>query len=750
MKKMILPMLLAVALVASAKPVDPMVLSRMAASLFPGHTVTCASAYDGMLLFVPDGGEGFVLLASDDCVRPVLAFSHTGVFPADGMPAHVAQWLDGYLREIASVRASGIGQTPQVAAEWHSWLDAPGTKNEGDSIGPLLTTAWNQGRYFNTFCPYDQNDSMRCYTGCTATATAQIMKYWNHPTVGWGNHSYHHSLYGTLSAQFDTTYYRWSMMPDTLNYLTDPDSAAAVAELMYHVGVAVEMNYGTSGSGAAVNSYGSSSRASSENALKTYFKYNPMLYGVFKSSYTDSEWDSLMYNELLAGRPILYAGYDNSAGHAFVLDGVREMDDSLTVHRYYHVNWGWGGAYDGFYTIDSLSPGAGGIGGNATYTFNLNNSAVIGIMPVTAASDSVVTVSVVPDNYQHGEVTGSGEYVSLHDVVSIWAHAAEGYRFVRWKSGSMQNPLQFLACGDLTDTAIFEPLRGDTLGYCFDGIVTAWADDYGSTTQWAIRIPASMRGAGRNMSAVQLCPYEAGSYTLGVYIGATMSTASLVHTQVVEVAYGDNRSWHHYPLSQQVYVASGEVVWVTMTYQGGGYPASSSRYSGNSDGSWYHQPEGWVCFDEQDVFYGTWMLRAVFEPREVVVTVEPADIEVCSTYGEGTYMGGDQVTVGAVLLNMQCTFSHWNNGSVDNPYTFVADEDIMLVAHCNCPGLGIDDVEADGPTVDIEGRTVTVDDEASFYDMLGRCVAQGRVATLPAAGVYIVKTATGIKKVPIR
>ena len=72
------------------------------------------------------------------------------------------------------------------------------------------------------------------------------MNYWEHPAVGWGSYAYYHPMYGVQSAQFDTMHYRWSMMPDTLNYLTDPDSALAVAELMYHVGVAVGMNYGTS------------------------------------------------------------------------------------------------------------------------------------------------------------------------------------------------------------------------------------------------------------------------------------------------------------------------------------------------------------------------------------------------------------------------------------------------------------------------------------------------------------------------
>lgn len=734
---------------ASAKPVDQAILYRIADNFFPGRQVVVTPYADAMYIATPVLGPGFLVLAGDDCIRPVLAWSEGSMFSLSSMPEHVEAWFDAYAREIASLLDAGIGQSAQVAAEWQRWSGTFSPKNEGDTIAPMLTSAWNQGTYFNTLCPFDNRDSIHCYTGCTATATAQIMNYWEHPAIGWGSHSYYHPMYGMLSAQFDTTYYPWSMMPDTLNYLTDPDSALAVAELMYHVGVAVEMNYGTHGSGAAVNSYGNATRPSAENALKTYFKYNPMLYGVFKSSYTDSEWDALMHSEVAAGRPVLYAGFDTSGGHAFVLDGYQHVDDSLGSRHFFHVNWGWGGHYDGYYTLDSLAPGSGGIGGNSTYTFNLSNSAVVGIMPATSASDSIVSISVSPSNYLYGTVSGSGNYIPGVDQVTIWAHAAEGYRFVGWKSGSLQNPLSFVAMGDLVDTAVFEPLRGDTLGYCFDGLVTSWADDYTSTTEWGIRIPPSMRSAGRSMTAVQFFPYESGDHTLNIYIGSNLATATLVHTQTLAVTGNEYYRWSEFPLTDSLPVLGTDVVWVTLSSTGsGGYPAAMSRYCGNSDGSWYHQPEGWVQFDVEDIIFGTWMLRAVFVPHPVTVTVQPADPEVCSTYGEGDYLGGDQVTVGAVMLDPRCTFSNWGNGVIDNPYTFTAAEDIHLVAHCDCP-LDIDEVDAEMLRVVVDGRTVNVSVDAEFYDLQGRLLAQGRQAAMPAAGVYVVRAAGAAKKVVV-
>ncbi len=737
---------------AMAKPVDPAVLSRIAGNFFPGRAVTFAQYADAVYVATPTGGSGFLLLAGDDCVRPVLAYSRTATFDPQAMPVHVAEWIDGYAREIASVRTANLPQSVRVAAEWNRWMYGYSPKNEADSVGPMLTTAWNQGRFFNTLCPYDQTDSMHCYTGCTATATAQIMNYWEHPAVGWGSYAYYHPMYGVQSAQFDTMHYRWSMMPDTLNYLTDPDSALAVAELMYHVGVAVGMNYGTSGSGAAVNSYGSATRASAENALKYYFKYNPMLFGVFKQEYTDAEWDSIMYSEIVAGRPVLYAGYDSSGGHAFVLDGYSRQADSLGGRLFFRVNWGWGGSYDGYYTLDSLAPGAGGAGGNATYTFNMNNSAVIGIMPATSTTDTTATISVEPDNVSHGTVSGSGTYNIGTDNVYIWAHAAEGYRFERWKSGSLQNPVSFTVFGDMTDTAIFVPLRGDTLGYCYDGLVTSWLDDYGSTTEWGIRIPASMRGVGRGMRAVQMLPYVDGDHTLKIYIGDDIETANMVYTKVIPVGYYEAGVWNEYELDSLVVVPEGSVVWVTMSYVGTGvYPASMSRYCGNSDGSWYHQPEGWVQFDSEDIFFGTWMLRAVFEPRQFTVTVMPNDPNVCTTYGEGTHYGGDQVTIGAVILDPRCTFLRWTDGSPYNPYTFTVFTDTVMVAYCNCTGVGIDPVVDDEMQITVDGRTVTVDCESpvAVYDIQGRLLARSRTFVAPAPGVYMVRAGSATRKVVV-
>ncbi len=723
--------------VCFAKPVD---LARARAivenNFFAPAKAVQPAEWAELYVFVHESGDGFAIVSADDCVRPVLAYSYSGRFDSRNMPPHVQSWIDGYRREIASLVAAGAVPSAAVQAMW----DNPMPKTGWDPVEPLLTTTWNQRPLYNLMCPYDSEDSAYCVTGCTATATAQVMKYWNHPEVGWGSHAYN-SDYGVLYAIFDTTHYRWNLMPNALTSISDSVEIMAVAELMYHVGVAVNMHYSPSGSGAYVNAYGYANYPSSETALKTYFKYSPLLYSIYKSDHSDAEWDNMIATEILAGRPVLYSGHDPSGGHAFVLDGI----DSVGM---FHVNWGWGGAYDGYYTTDSLSPGAGGIGGNATYTFNLNNSAVIGIQPAVVTDDTTVVVDMRFDSTM-GSVSGNGTYTPFVDEVSIWAHAAEGYRFMRWAGGSTENPLYFLANGNISDSAIFAPVHGDTVGYCDDSFRSSWHDDYGDVTQWGIRLPAAVRNNARSLSAVQYIPYQQGTYTLEIYVAEDVNGATPVYTADIVPLDIELQEWTTYTLDSAIWLADTATVWITMSYTGGGYPATMGRYSGNSDGLWYHLPDGWTTYDQLDVFY-TWMMRGIFEERLVRVSVETnlstADYEIAgiTIVGAGDYIYGDTA---CLFVNPGTSFAWgWNPdenlpSDSENPKCFVATADTTLYAWFHfC--TGIDDAETDPLKVSILGRTVSVDLIAGtplkVYDMQGRLIATTPVFTAPAAGIYMI------------
>lgn len=309
--------------------------------------------------------SGFIIVAGDDNVTPILGYSDQGVFDSNNIPQNVAKWFEGYKSEIRSIIEQNIQPTNEIKDEWQS-LKNGNTNNSSAkamaSVNPLMQTQWNQSPYYNSLCPGGS------VTGCVATAMAQIMKYWNYPATGSGFHSYNHQTYGTLSANFGSTTYQWGSMPNSVNSTNN-----AVATLMYQVGVSVDMNYSPQVSGAYVISAQSPVTNCSEYALKTYFGYKNTLQGVQRANYNPTQWLNLLKTELNANRPILYAGFGNGGGHCFVADGYDNND-------YIHFNWGWGGAFDGYFQINALNPSGTGTGGGSG-GYNSGHQAVIGIEP---------------------------------------------------------------------------------------------------------------------------------------------------------------------------------------------------------------------------------------------------------------------------------------------------------------------------------------------------------------------------------
>ena len=359
-----------------AAPINSQTALRVAGNFWKGITSQVANIelvqnvpFTQMYIFHVNETEGFVIVSADDQAYPILAYGTDDV--AGEMGPETRFWLGQYEREIEALATGTIRNDDPVLADyiartWNSLLAGPWVEpKSGNMVPAMLTTRWNQSPYYNYYCPTN------CPAGCVATAMAQVMKFWNHPIKGSWSHSYN-TPYGTLSANFDTTYYDWDNMPNSLSSSSTMEQVHAVALLSYHVGIAVEMNYATDGSGASLVGYGSG--ASGVSALQNYFGYSSTTRGVYKNYYTDAEWIYMLKTELDMGRPILYAGYDASAGHAFVFDGYNSSSQ-------FHVNWGWGGAYNGFYAMGALNPGGGGVGSNTSNTFNSTNQAILGIEP---------------------------------------------------------------------------------------------------------------------------------------------------------------------------------------------------------------------------------------------------------------------------------------------------------------------------------------------------------------------------------
>ena len=379
--------------------------------------------YTEFYIFNNEDGVGFVIIAADDCVTPILGYSYDNNFVAENLPPNLKGWLDGYAEQIRVAVELRAEATEEIRTEWECLRKEKNLPIKTETaVGPLITTYWDQGYPYNYYCPYNSLTGETTYTGCVATAMAQIMKYWNYPTHGYGSHSYSDWFYGSISANFANTTYQWSSMPSSLNVNSSQTQINAVATLMFHCGVSVEMNYGIDGSGAytVYNDYDGYYTYCAENALKNYFGYSSALGRKRTGYYSDSEWINLLKWDLDDYIPILYKG-QGSGGHAFVCDGYN-------YNNYFHFNWGWSGAAQGtyndaYYYINNLNPNSN--------NFSNNQAAVFGICP------PINYISATSSPSEGGSVTGSGYYYTNRSC-TVHATANAGYSFVNWTENGTQ------------------------------------------------------------------------------------------------------------------------------------------------------------------------------------------------------------------------------------------------------------------------------------------------------------------------
>ena len=528
--------------------------------------LTAATPYREFYTFSLANG-GFVLVAADDCVQPILGYSLTSRFVPEGIPEHVDAWLVEYENEIRYYK-----EHPTTEAAHPDWDALTGDivwqPRYETAVSPLITTTWNQGGYYNKLCP--TMGSGRAPTGCVATATAQVMKFWEHPQRGYGSHSYNHST-GVLSADFDTLY-PWSLMPTALGTNSTSAEADAVSLLMYHIGVAVEMGYGANSSGASTYNSSGTIEKSAQTALVEHFKYSPRLSTVWRLDYSTAEWDAILMGELDAGHPLLHSGRGAGGGHAFICDGYDN-------NGLFHFNWGWGSLYDGYFATGSLNPGVGGVGGNGSGTYNQNNAAVIGIVPSTTFGTSgTVTTSV--SGGTGCSVSGAGSY-AFGDTVEIHAAAPSGYRFSRWSDGSRANPHMLLMTGgNQSFTAHFEAIYGDTLSYCGNQCAYVSSIGNGSTATWGIMLPATAIGTNSQLTAIQLYVNEGATHNYTIYEG---STSNAVASGSVTFTSSDEDTWQTITLSNPVTLSGNQPVWVSFSATAN-YPVALTHGSGNTNG----------------------------------------------------------------------------------------------------------------------------------------------------------------------
>ena len=314
-----------------------------------------------MVYAVSYGDDGFVLVGKDEAVCQVLGYSDDGAFDASQLPDAFKEMMADYDQEIT------------IAAELarQGCLQAP-RKITRHAIAPMITSKWSQGEagrtgnVFNWKCPTEL--SVRCYTGCVATAMAQVMYYYKYPE------STKMVIQDTWNGSLPVTSFDWENMIDQYlgSDLTDLTSILAepIGKLMKYCGYAANMKYGRDASGANPQDmvYG----------MITYFGYNENAWLAYRRNYSIDAWNDLLYGELESGRPVLYGGSSSGGGHQFILDGIDT--DGL-----YHVNWGWGGRFNGYFVLNLLNPMTTNDTGSSSTPdgYTMNQTAAIGMQPET-------------------------------------------------------------------------------------------------------------------------------------------------------------------------------------------------------------------------------------------------------------------------------------------------------------------------------------------------------------------------------
>ena len=427
MKRFLIALAL-IPMLVQANPVDKTTAMRVAENFwwqeFKEHVsfTDYSSVLDltEIYLFEEINDRGFIIVSADDRAMPVLGYSRRP-FATHNICPSVVSWLRTYEEQIVYARMNDIKADETVSGEWDALKNGTPLPEPKASIqvDPLLTSAWDQDEPYNLYCPGEGNN--KAPTGCVATAISQVMNYWKYPEHGFGYNEYNYAdytdtnfgwTYGTLSADFENTYYDWDNMVDTLHTTSDSASIKAVALLNYQCGIALNMLYKPGGSMAFVtiednilfdtNHY--PTRIAAENIIPRFFGYSSATEGRLRNEFsTVTGWINLLRDDLQKGRPIVFAGAAEegpSAGHCFIVDGCNPR-------LYFHINMGWGGSYDGDYRIDALSP--------YRYNFNSRQQAIIGMRPPQFSSVKVVCSGAENENSGvfHGQTPVCETFVNM-------------------------------------------------------------------------------------------------------------------------------------------------------------------------------------------------------------------------------------------------------------------------------------------------------------------------------------------------
>lgn len=592
-------------------------------------------------LYIFNGNPGFVVMAADDCVKPILGYSLTGQFIAKEMPEDVRWWLQGYNNQIQDMIESAQTAAIVVERQWKEYENGTTTLKTRTEVGPFIQTKWDQTYPYNYYCPTCSSGGSggHVYTGCVATAMAQVIKYHEAPVHGIGSHSYTHNLYGTQTAAFGITEYDWTNMPTKINSYSNSTIINAVSTLIYHCGVAVDMNYGSDGSGA----YSSAIAP----ALKKYFNFSQTTTLVERSD-NDSEWIALMRSELDASRPIIYGGMDDAtnpqSGHSFVCDGYGKDGFS---NYYFNFNWGWSGSYNGYFSIDDMTPGGNGAGGG-THNYSYLQDAVIGIQPstnkatptdltLTATGSQNISLEWNPASgavsyniYRNNNYIGNSTTNTYTEkapfgtnVYYVRSMDANGELSLSSNMESITVDYQSPIAEDLRVTLLANNanLSWSAPEWCYpetpsasltygDGVYESSVGFLGTGTMyWGHRYLSSTLENYAGMVIYKISFYASyeGTYQCYIYKGTNNSKPE---TQLSTTTFTVSETgWYDIDLSENLLIDTSQDLWVFLfdpEYKY--YPASFSIFSGHTEGCYYSDADP-MSTDLEKYTGSAWLIR---------------------------------------------------------------------------------------------------------------------------------------------
>ena len=616
---MILALLLMVVMPMMAERVAPETARKVAETFLNNNgakssqltDLTKEAGFSNLYIF--NAEQGFVIIAADDCVKPILGYSLTGRFVVEGLPTNILKWLESYNDAIQHAMKNSFKATTETTQLWKDLTEGKtGVQEVVEIVHALVKTQWNQGSPYNNLCPG--------VTGCVATAMAQIMKYWGFPEHGIGSHSYTCNNQN-LSADFASTSYDWEHMINSYSGSSTDVEKQAVATLMYHCGVSVNMEYAWNESSASTFDVVS--------ALKSYFNYSPDISYENRSDYNDSDWIALLKAELDNGRPIQYRGSKNSqgGGHSFICDGYDSND-------LFHFNWGWGGQDDGFFDIDIMGTSMG--------SYTIGQAAIIGIEPVHCNADDPINLIIAQDGrhislnwdpangatsyniYRNGSLIGNCQTNSYEDVSAPFGINSYYVRSMDSEGNlSFASNVESATVNYNTDGMVVDALR---VKYKDGTSSLQWASparlqylDYftflgniyytGDFDKWAARFPASYLStySGLSVNSVASYFYSDGQYTAKLY----QCTGYPTGEAIASVTRTLEKGWHIITFDTPHLLDTDKDLWVVFECPGI-YLSTLIGAQPSENGNWLYYNGAWQQFNGYTFFISTYLTDGNF------------------------------------------------------------------------------------------------------------------------------------------